>query len=169
MKAAKYIMITLFCFTFVTSGLAQDDKESKRAEAEKSTKPFGLNYFTSSENRLFILEVAVIDKAIVLDTTATIKEVPGKLPYPSGDFNVSVMGANNEVIADFKMPDPVVQRSCEEGKDNLGVLDNGRISITLPGNRAITRVILKRDNEEVSNLDVATLIREMPREDPNKN
>ncbi len=169
MKTIKYIIFAVLCTTSVASGWSQDDKETKRVETEKNTKPFGLNYFTSAENRFYVLEVAVIDKQVVIDTTATIQEVPGKLPYPSGSFNVSVIGPNNEVIVDYNMLDPLLQRSCEEGNGNLGYMDNGRISISIPKIKDITRLILRRDKEEISNLDIADLIKEIPREDPDKN
>ena len=165
----KQIFLILLCIGLSTNGWSQEDKEVKRTQTEKNTKPFELNYFTSNENRFYVLEVAVINKAVVIDSTAIVREVPGKLPYPTGNFNVSVVNENNEVIADYQMPDPVLQRSCEDGKNNLAYLENGRILIALPKNNTIDRVILRRDKEEVSNLDIGALIREIPRKDPEKN
>jgi hypothetical protein len=169
MRNIKYILIVLLCIVTSVEGWSQEDKEAKRVETEKNTKPFGLNYFTSAENRMYVLDVAVVNKVVTIDSTAIIREVPGKLPYPSDGLNVSVLGRDNKVIGDYRMPDPLLQRSCEEGKDHLDYLVDGRILIPIPKDANITRIILRRDKEEVSNLNIETLIKEVPRRDPNKN
>ena len=154
----KLFLITACLLLTMTVKAQEENDEQKRDRVEKSTKPFNMNYFSLSENSFYVLEARVADNKIVIDSTATIKVVPGKLPYPSGNFKVSVLDKQGKQITEYLMQDPLIARSCEGENNNLGTLDVGRVYIALPKNNSIGTLVFTRDKEQVGTVDIGDLI-----------
>ncbi|MCB0464655.1 MAG: hypothetical protein KDC78_03115 [Aequorivita sp.] len=167
MKTPNILFLISACLFFTFSVKAQEENdEQKRDRVEKNTKPFNMNYFSKAENSFYVLEANVANNKIVIDSTATILVVPGKLPYPSGNFKVSVLDNQGEKLTEYFIQDPLIARSCDGESNNLSPLETGRISIVLPKNNAIATLIFTRDKERVDTVDISDLI-ERTQRDPN--
>lgn len=168
MKTLNRIFLITACLLLTITVKAQEENnEQKRDRVEKNTKPFSLNYFSQAENSFYVLEANVAGNKIVIDSTATILVVPGKLPYPSGNFKVSVLDKQGKQITEYFMQDPLTARSCEGEKDHLSPLDKGRVSIALPKNNSIGTLVFTRDKERVGTVDIGDLIIRTQRDSSN--
>jgi hypothetical protein len=155
----KIFFITACLLLTITVKAQEENNEQKRDRVEKSTKPFNPNYFSIAENSFYVLEAMVINNKIVIDSTATIKVVPGKLPYPNGDFKVSILDKQGQRISEYVMQDPLIARSCEgENNNNITPLDKGRAFIALPKNNNIGTLVFSRGKERVGTVDIGDLI-----------
>lgn len=164
-----YKINILLCFLAINfATIAQENQEQKRVTVEKNTDTFRMNYFSIDKNSFYVLEINVLDKKIVVDTQTKITTVPGKLPYPSGNLKVTVIDKNGEVIHNRFMQNPLEARSCEEGKDHIRILDNGRIYIPLPKSSNISEIILTKDKETVSRIDISSLFEDNENGDDKK-
>ncbi len=149
----------MVCLLFATRTIAQEENnDQKRDRVEKKTKAFNMSYFSPTENSFYVLEANVVDKKIVLDSTATITAVPGKLPYPNGDFTVLVLDRNGKRITEYLMQDPLIARSCEGENNNVTALEKGRVFISLPKNNEIGSLVFSRGKERVGTLEIGDLI-----------
>jgi len=168
MKTLTKIFYILACLLFTIAANAQEENdEQKREQVEKNTKPFNPNYFSLSENSFYVLEAMVVDNKIVIDSTATISVVPGKMPYPNGNFKVSILDRQGAKISEYFMQDPLLARSCEGEDKNLTPLDKGRVYISLPKNNSIGSLIFTRGKERIGTVDIGDLIVRTQR-DPTK-
>ncbi|MDN3725488.1 hypothetical protein QRD02_13950 [Aequorivita sp. SDUM287046] len=159
MRTLKNILLVMAISLVTMAAQAQEENdEQKRDRVEKNTKPFNPNYFSVAENSFYVLEAMVVDNKIVIDSTATITVVPGKLPYPNGDFKVSVLDKQGGRIMEYYMQDPLLARSCEGENDNLTPLKNGRVYISLPKNNNIGTLVFSRGKERVGTVDIGNLI-----------
>lgn len=153
------------CLLFTIAAQAQEENdEQKRDRVEKSTKPFNPNYFSLPENSFYVLEAMVVDNKIVIDSTATISVVPGKMPYPNGNFKVTIMDKQGKQISEYFMQDPLIARSCEGEDNHNSLLKNGRVFISLPKNNSIGTLIFTRGKERVGTVDIGDLIVRTQRE-----
>ncbi|CAM3514965.1 hypothetical protein [Aequorivita lipolytica] len=168
MKTLNKVLFIVACLLLtITANAQEENDEQKRDRVEKSTKPFNPSYFSLSENSFYVLEAMVVDNKIVIDSSATIALVPGKMPYPSGNFKVSIMDKQGKQISEYFMQDPLIARSCEGENNNLTPLEKGRVYISLPKNNNIGTLIFSRGKERVGTVDVGDLIIRTQR-DPNK-
>lgn len=159
MKTLNKLFFLTACLLLTMTVKAQEENdEQKRDRVEKSTKPFNMNYFSTTENSFYVLEANVVDNKIVIDSTATILVVPGKLPYPSGDFKITVLDKQGNQITEYFMQDPLIARSCEGENDHLSPIDKGRISIAIPKNNAIGTLVFTRNKERVGTVEIGDLI-----------
>lgn len=154
-------------FLTIAAKAQEENNEQKRERVEKSTKPFNPSYFSLSENSFYVLEAMIVNNQIVIDSTATISVVPGKLPYPSGNFKVAVMDKQGKQITEYFMQDPLNIHSCEGENNHVGSLKNGRVFISLPKNNSIGKLIFSRDKERIGTVDIGDLIVKTQR-DPTK-
>ncbi|WP_303317601.1 hypothetical protein Q4Q34_16930 [Flavivirga abyssicola] len=159
MKTIYKIIVALICITNVLAIQAQETNEEKRKQAEKNTSPFTLGHFSINEHSFYVLTVHVTDGTIVLDERAVLKEVGGKLPHQRGNFNIELLNTEGKVISNYMIPDPLLVRSCEEGKDDNTFLKSGTIQIPFQKSPDISRLVLIRDKQTVGNLDVTALIK----------
>ncbi|MCZ4319202.1 hypothetical protein O4H26_09380 [Aequorivita viscosa] len=159
MKTPYTIFFITACLLLSIAAQAQEENdEQKRALVEKNTTPFNLNYFSISENSFYVLEAMVVNNKIVIDSSATISVVPGKLPYPSGDFKVSILDKQGNQILEYFMQDPLIARSCEGEKNHTTPLEKGRAYISLPKNNTISTLVFTRDKEQIGTVDIGNLI-----------
>ncbi|WP_416445243.1 hypothetical protein ACH3O9_05915 [Leeuwenhoekiella sp. A16] len=154
------ILILLLLGIVATAQEKTETDDEVRARVEKNTSPYTPDYFSKNQNGIYVLELTVKEGQIVNDN-ATIKEVAGKMPYSTGDFNIRLLGGQQEVIANLKMQDPLLLRSCDEGETHLSNLKEGRIFIPLPKSNKITNLEFFRGKERIGGIDVASLIREI--------
>jgi len=159
MKTLNKILFILACLLLTISAKAQQESDQqKRERVEKNTEPFNPNYFSIAENSFYVLEATIEDNKIVIDSTATIAVVPGKMPYPNGNFKVAILDRNGEKISEYLMQDPLIARSCEGENDNVTPVDKGRVYISLPKNTNIGTLIFSRGKERVGTVDIGNLI-----------
>lgn len=159
MKTLNKIFLILACLSVTKSAIAQEETiEQKRDQVEKSTKAFNPNYFSIAENSFYVLEAMIIDNKIVIDSTATLSVVPGKMPYPNGNFKVTVVDKEGKRITEYLMQDPLLARSCEGENNNIDLLKNGRVYISLPKNNNIGTLVFSRGKERVGTVDISDLI-----------
>lgn len=159
MKATNFIGLLLtLCFATYAC-YSQEDKSKKRKETEENTSPFSITHFSKDTNSYYVLSVQVVGGKIVLDEKATIKEVGGKLPYPSGNFRVLVLNSNNEALADYHMQDPLIVRSCDKGENHLMPIDTGSIYIPMPKSSDIAKIQFSRGRETIQEIEVAGLLK----------
>lgn len=137
---------------------SQENEIKKRVETEKSTAPFSLTQFNKQVNSHYVLTTNVNNGQIVIDQTSSIKEVGGKLPYPSGNFSISVLDNQGKVLSDYVMPDPLIIRSCDEGDDHIKLLDKGVIFISLPKNEEISNIRFSRNKKRVGEIKIDSLM-----------
>ena len=168
MKTINKINILLFLVSITFFSNAQETNEQKRVNAEKHTAPFKIDYFSINKQSFYVLETQVINNKIVSDSLTKIIEVAGKLPYSSGNFKVSILDENGEILQTLSMADPLEIRSCEEGKNHIRQIGKGKIYIPLPKSSKITRLVFTKDKDTVGKIDIATLIEEMNIRDENK-
>lgn len=156
------ILILLLLGIVATAQEKTETDDEVRARVEKNTSPYTPDYFSKNQNGIYVLELTVKEGQIVKDN-ATIKEVAGKMPYSTGDFNIRLLGVGGqqEVIANLKMQDPLLLRSCDEGETHLSYLKDGRIFIPLPKSNKITNLEFFRGKERIGGIEVANLIREI--------
>lgn len=168
MKTLNNLFFITACLLLTIAAQAQEENdEQKRERVEKNTKPFNPSYFSLSENSFYVLEAMVVDNKIVIDSTATISVVPGNLPYPNGDFKVSILDKQGKQISEYFMQDPLIARSCEGENNNITPLEKGRVFISLPKNNSIGTLIFTRGKERVGTVDIGDLIVRTQR-DPTK-
>ena len=102
MKTYINIYMLIACLCIGTAAIAQEENdEQKRNQVEKNTKPFNMQYFTAPKNSFYVLEANIIENKIVIDSTARLTVAPGKLPYPSGNFMVSVLDKQGKQITEY--------------------------------------------------------------------
>ena len=149
----------MVCLLFTIAAQAQEENdEQKRERVEKNTKPFNPNYFSLSENSFYVLEAVIVDNRIVIDSTARISLVPGKMPYPNGNFKVSIMDRQGKQISEYFMLDPLTARSCEGEDKHISPMGKGRVFISLPKNNNIGTLIFTRGKERIGTVDIGDLI-----------
>lgn len=159
MKTFYRFITILFLLLLGIVAKAQEETETPeemRARVEKSTSPYSPSYFNNS---IYVLELQVKDGEIIKDN-AVIKEVSGKMPHPAGNFGVRVLGSNQEVVADYKMQDPLLLRSCDEGNTHRSYLENGTINIPIPKAGNIQSLIFSRGKERIGSIEITDLLRE---------
>mgnify|MGYP003648831961 CR=1 FL=1 len=165
MKTYINIYIIMGLLFMATTVKAQEESdEQKRDRVEKTTKPFNLNYFTASENSFYVLEANIIENKIVIDSTARLTVAPGKLPYPSGNFKVSVLDKQGKQIVEYLMQDPLLARSCEGENNHIDRVEKARVFIALPKNNSIATLVFSRGKEELGKVDIENLIIRTQRE-----
>jgi hypothetical protein len=169
MKAMKLIWVIVSLFFMTSLAYAQEDKSQKREETEKNTSPFSVNHFNKESNSYYVLSANVIAGKIVIDEEATITEVGGKMPYPSGTFRVMILDLNGETLADYHMQDPLIVRSCDEGGNHITSVDKGSVYIPMPKSSNIARIRFSRDRKAIQEIEVAEVLKRSFEKDQDEN
>ena len=159
MKAMKFIWVLLSILFITTISFSQDDKSQKRDETEKNTSPFSINHFNKDSNSYYVLTAMISAGKIVIDQEASIKEVGGKLPYPSGNFRVQILDLEGKALADYHMQDPLLVRSCDVGGNHITSIDTGTVYIPMPKSSDITKIRFSRDRETLQEIEVAEVLK----------
>ncbi|MGB5237183.1 MAG: hypothetical protein WBM43_09285 [Flavobacteriaceae bacterium] len=168
MKAMKFIWVLVSILFISTISFSQDDKSQKRDETEKNTSPFSINHFSKDSNSYYVLKARVSAGKIVIDEEATIKEVGGKLPYPSGNFRVEILDLEGKALADFNMQDPLLVRSCDEGGNHITNIDTGTVYIPMPKSSDIANIRFSRDRETIQEIEVTEVLKRSFEKNPDE-
>ena len=156
----KYILISLCLFTSIISFGQQTEQlteAQKRERVEKQTKPFKIDYFTKDTNVFYVLEASIDKGKIVINDNATIKEVSGKLPYATGDFEIEMINNQGEIIGRHFIENPLIIRSCDEKSSTVTTINKGTVFIPFIKSNLIATLVFKKNKERIGQVDISNV------------
>jgi hypothetical protein len=167
MRNSGINLTILCCILFASIAQAQQDSTADRERVEQNTAPFSIEYF-SKKNTFLVFTTSFDKNGLVIDEKSRIEEVNGKMPYPSGRLNVSVLDRRGEQIFNYFMQDPMQIRSCEEKESVVIMIEKGTIQLPLPSSKDIATVVLTRDEKPFHKLDIQSIVEQYWKERENQ-